>query len=121
MATPMKKEPNKYAKNANIKADTLPKTLASVAGMILMLIGIVGIGLEFFKDGGWLKTALAWLFESTTRMMFIPVIIFALWLVNRMMSSTNPNESKKSGNIPMYAMMAVGAFYIYRFVTTGGF
>lgn len=121
MAAPLKKEPNKYAKNKDIQADTLPKTLASVAGIILMLIGLVGIGLEFFKEGGWLKTALAWLFESTTRMMFIPVIIFALWLMNRMMSSTNPNESKKSGNIPMYAMMLVGAYYVYRFATTGGF
>lgn len=121
MAAPQKKEPNRYAKNADIKADTLPKTLVSVAGMVLMLIGIAGIAMEFFKDEGWLKTALAWLFESTTRMMFIPVIIFVLWLFNRMMSSTNPNESKKSGNIPMYAMMCVGLFYIYRFVTTGEF
>ena len=121
MAAPLKKEPNRYAKNADIKADTLPKTLVSVAGMVLMLIGIAGIAMEFFKDEGWLKTALAWLFESTTRMLFIPVIIFVLWFANRMMSSTNPNESKKSGNIPMYAMMCVGLFYVYRFATTGGF
>lgn len=119
MAAPLKKEPNKYAKNADIKADTPLKTAMSAVGMILMLLGIAGIGLDFFKEGGWVKTAFAWLFESTTRMMFIPVIIFALWLVNRMMSSTNPNESKKSGNIPMYAMMAVGAFYVYRFISTG--
>lgn len=114
-----KKEPNRYAKNADIQADTLPKTLASVAGMVLMLIGIAGIATEFFKDEGWLKTALGWLFESTTRMLFIPVIIFVLWLANRMMSSTNPNESKKLGNLPMYAMMGVGLFYVYRFATTG--
>ena len=121
MVAPLKKEPNRYAKNADIKADTPLKTAASAAGMLLMLIGLAGIAMEFFKDEGWLKTALAWLFESTTRMMFIPVIIFALWLMNRMMSSANPNESKKSGNIPMYAMMAVGAYYVFRFITTGGF
>ncbi len=120
MAAPLKKEPNKYAKNADIKADTPLKTIVSVVGMLLMLVGIAGIGLEFFKEGGWVKTAFAWLFESTTRMMFIPVIIFVLWLLNRMMSSTNPNESKKSGNLPMYIMMGIGAFYVYRFVTTGG-
>ncbi len=119
MAAPLKKEPNKYAKNADIKADTPLKTIISAVGMILMLVGLAGIAMEFFKDEGWLKTAIAWLFESTTRMMFIPVIIFALWLMNRMMSSTNPNESKKSGNIPMYIMMAIGAYYVFRFVTTG--
>ena len=116
-----KKEPNKYAKNADIKADTPLKTIVSVIGIVLMLVGIVGIGLEFFKEGGWLKTALAWLFESTTRMMFIPVIILVLWFLNRMMSSTNPNESKRSGNLPMYAMMAVGAYYVFRLATTGAF
>ncbi len=86
-----------------------------------MIIGIIGIAMEFFKEGGWLKTALAWLFDSTTHMMFIPVIIFAAWLLNRWMSSPNKNESKKSGNVPMYVMMAVGLYYVYRIVTTGGF
>ena len=121
MAAPQKKDPNKYAKNADIQADTLVKTLTSVGGLILMLIGLAGLGMEFFKDGGVLTKALSWLFDTTTHMMLIPVIIGLLWLMNRMMSSTNPNESKKSGNIPMYAMMAIGAFYLFRFVTTGGF
>ena len=123
MAAPKnyKKEPNKYAKNADIKADTLAKTLLSVVGFGLMIVGIIGIAMEFFKEGGWLKTALAWLFDSTTHMMFIPVIIFVAWLLNRWMSSPNKNESKKSGNVPMYAMMVVGLFYIYRIITTGGF
>ena len=53
MAAPLKKEPNKYAKNADIKADTPVKTIISVVGMVLMLVGIAGIGLEFFKEGGW--------------------------------------------------------------------
>ncbi len=119
MAAPQKKDPNKYAKNADIQADTLVKTLTSVGGLILMLIGLAGIAMEFFKDGGWLKTALNWLFDTTTHMMFIPVIIFALWLANRIMSTPNKDESKKAGNLPMYIMMAIGAFYLFHFVTTG--
>jgi hypothetical protein len=121
MAAPLKKEPNKYAKNKDIQADTLLKTLSSVGGFLLVIIGLIGIGMEFFKDGGWLKTALAWLFESTTHMMFIPVIIFAAWLFNHFISSSAKGEKKKSGDIPMYAMMAVGAYYVFRLVTTGGF
>jgi hypothetical protein len=121
MAAPNKKDPNKYAKNADIKADTLLKTLSSVGGMALLFIGLIGIALEFFKDGGWLKNAFSWLFDSTTHMMFIPVIIFALWLANRFMSSAAIGEKKKSGDIPMYIMMAVGAFYVFRFVTPGSF
>jgi hypothetical protein len=54
-------------------------------------------------------------------MMFIPVIIFALWLLNRWMSSENKSETKRSGDIPMYVMMAVGAYYLFRLITTGSF
>lgn len=121
MAAPQKKDPNKYSKNATIEADTLLKTLTSFAGIVLVLLGLIGIAMEFFKDGGWLKTVLSWLFDSTTHMMFIPVIIFVLWLLNRWMSSAAIGEKKKSGDVPMYIMMALGAFYIFRLVTTGAF
>ncbi len=116
----MAADPNKYKKNANLKPDTLVQTLTSVGSMILMFIGIIGIAMELFKDQGWLKSALGWLFDTTTHMMFIPVIILVLWLLNRMMSGTGEGM-KKSGNLPMYIMMGVGAYYVYRFVTTGGF
>ncbi len=121
MATPQKKDPNKYSKNANIEADTPLKTLISFVGLALVIIGLIGIAMEFFKDGGWLKTALGWLFESTTHMLFIPVIILVLWLLNRWMSSAAKNEKKKSGDVPMYIMMGVGLFYLFRLATTGSF
>ncbi|MGQ0442620.1 MAG: hypothetical protein ACT4OH_04105 [Methylophilaceae bacterium] len=114
-------DPNKYKKNADIRPDTLLQTIISVGSIILMLIGIVGIAMELFKDEGWLKTGLAKLFSSTTTMMFIPVIILVLWLLNRWFSTPAKNETKKSGNIPMYLMMLVGAYYIFRIITTGGF
>lgn len=112
-------DPNKYKKNANIKPDTLMNTITSVGSMILMLLGIVGIAIELFKDEGWLKKGVGWLFDSTTHMMFIPVIMFVLWLANRWFSAPAKNETKKSGNLPMFIMMAVGAYYLFRFLTTG--
>lgn len=121
MATSQKKDPNKYSKNADIQADTPLKTIISFFSMVLLLIGLIGIAMEFFKDDGWLKSALSWLFDSTTHMMFIPVIIFILWLLNRWMSSAAKGEKKKSGDLPMYIMMILGAFYVFRIATTGGF
>ncbi len=121
MAAPHKKDPDRYSKNAYIEADTPVKTLISAAGLMLVLISLVGIAMEFFKDGGWLKTALGWLFQSTTHMLFIPVIIFVLWLLNRWMSSGAIGVKKKSGDMPMYIMMALGAFYVFRLIITGGF
>ena len=121
MATPLKKDPNKYAKNKDIQANSLLKILSSCGAILLVLIGLVGIGLEVFKEGGWIQTAFIWLFETTTHMMLIPVIIFAGWLFNHSISTSAKGEKNKTGDIPMYAMMLMGVFYVYRLVTTGGF
>ncbi len=116
-----KVDPNKYTKNKDIKPESKSSVIVAVVRMGLMLVGIVGIAMEMFRDDGWLKTALGKLFESTTSMMFIPVIIFVLWLLNRWMSSSNKSETKKSGDFPMYVMMAVGAYYLFMLLTTGSF
>jgi cation transport ATPase len=117
----LKKEPNKYAKNADIKADTLSKTLLSVGGMALLLVGILGIAMEFFKGDGMLSSIWDWLWEDTSHLMAIPAAAVVFWLFNRFLTSQAKGEKKKAGDIPMYIMMAIGAFYLYRFVTTGGF
>ena len=40
-------DPNKYKQNENIRPESLLKTIASVTSMLLMVLGIVGIALEF--------------------------------------------------------------------------
>ena len=122
MAAPnnFKKEPNKYAKNKDIQADTLLKTLSSVAGMALLLVGLLGIAMEFFKGDGVLGSIWDWLWQDTSHLIAIPVAAVVLWLFNRFMTSSAKGEKKKTGDIPMYVMMAIGAFYVFRFITTGG-
>jgi hypothetical protein len=121
MAAPLKKEPNKYAKNADIKADTLAKTLMSVGGMALLVIGLLGLALEIFRGGGILGSIWDWLWQDTSHLIAIPVAAFAFWLFNRFLTASAKGEKKKAGDIPMYIMMAIGAYYVFRFVTTGGF
>ncbi|MEQ1600002.1 MAG: hypothetical protein ABL880_11630 [Methylotenera sp.] len=121
MAAPLKKEPNKYAKNKDIQADTLAKTLMSVGGMVLLAIGLIGIAMEFFKGDGVLSIIWDWLWEDTSHLIAIPAAAVAFWLFNRFLTASAKGEKKKAGDIPMYIMMAIGAFYLFRFVTTGGF
>jgi len=89
-------DPNKYSKNKDITPESKRSVFYSVISMGLMLVGIIGIAMEMFRDDGWLKTLLHKLFQSTTNM-------------------------SKSGDLPMYAMMAVGAYYLFKLVTTGSF
>ncbi len=112
-------DPNKYKKNANIRPESLARTIFSTTAFLLIIIGIVGTALDVFKEDGLFKQALIYLFQSTTTMLLIPVIILALWLLNRWISAPNKTETKRSGNLPMYIMMLLGAYYLSRFITTG--
>ena len=114
-------DPNKYSKNADINPESKLSVLLAVVRIVLMGFGLVGVALELFGEGGWLSTLMSKVFESTTTMLFIPVIILALWLINRWLSTSNKSETKKSGDIPMYIMIAIGIYYIYRIFTTGSF
>ena len=121
MAAPLKKEPNKYAKNKDIEADTLLKTLSSFGGILLVIIGLVGIAMEFFKENGFIGRIWDWLWSDTSHLIAVPVVFAALWLFNNFLSSSSKGEKKKAGDIPMYIMMAIGAYYVFQLVTTGGF
>lgn len=114
-------EPNKYLKNKDIKPESKASVFFATIRMALMLVGIVGIAMELFREDGWLSTLLSRLFESTTSMLMIPVIIFGLWLINRWISTPNKSETKKSGDLPMYIMMAIGVFFLIRLYMTGSF
>ena len=114
-------DPNKYSKNKDVKAESVLSNIVAAGRLGLMVVGIIGIALEFFRDDGWLKTLLGKLFQSTTSMMAIPVIILVLWLINRWLTSPNKSETSKSGDLPMYVMMGVGAYYLFRLITTGSF
>lgn len=114
-------DPNKYSKNADIIPESKLSVLLAIVRMVLMGFGLVGVALELFREGGWLSKLMSKVFESTTTMLLIPAIILALWLLNRWLSTPNKSETKKSGDIPMYAMIAIGVYYIYKIFTTGSF
>lgn len=110
-----KQDPNKYLKNKDIKAESKTSVLFAVIRMGLILAGIAGLAMEFFKDGGLVTKTLSWLFDSGEHMLFIPVIIFALWLANRIISAEGKGDIKKSGELPMYIMMLLGVYYLLKF------
>ena len=114
-------DPNKYSKNKDIKPDSLFSNIVAIVRFGLLLMGIIGLSMEVFKDDGWLRTAFNKLFASSSSLMLIPVIVIALWLLNRWMTSPNKSETSKRGELPMYAMMAVGAYYAFNLLTTGSF
>lgn len=102
------------------KPDNLIDTILSAGKIGLMLVGIIGLAFEFFKEDGLLQAALSKIFDSTTNMVITVVIGAILYFTNNWITSSDGNASKK-GDLPMYLMLLAGAYYGYRLITTGGF
>ncbi|MCB5184673.1 hypothetical protein LG201_05600 [Methylobacillus gramineus] len=107
--------------SADDKPDSLSATLLAIGRLGLMVIGIIGIAVDLFRDDGWLKQAFSKLFSSTTGMIAIPVIILLVYLANRWFTAPRRGELTKRGDIPLYLMMGIGAFFLFRLITTGSF
>ncbi len=116
-----KKDTNKYSKNANITPESHLSSILAMVRMGLMLVGIFGITFELFREHGWLSKLLGDIVDSTANMLLTVVALLGLWLLNRWLSTPNKSETKRVGDIPMYAMMAVGIYYLYRLFTSSGF
>ena len=101
------------------KSDNLLSTLAAVGRISLMLVGLVGIAVEIFRDDGLLKQLLGKVFNSSMGIVYVLLGIAALYLLNRWMATADGKASSGKGDLPLYIMMAIGAFFLYRLITTG--
>jgi hypothetical protein len=101
------------------KADSLVDTLLALGRVALMLIGIVGIAYEFFREDGLLKRWFKSLFSSTEGLVTALIIAVVLYFFWRWVNAAPDGKATKRGDIPLYAMMAVGAFFLYRLISTG--
>lgn len=102
------------------KADNLVDTLLSIARLGLMLLGILGITVDLFNDDGIFRTLLGKAFQSTSSVVVTIIIGIMVYFFNRWLTTVDGQASKK-GDIPLYAMMAVGAYFLYRLISTGSF
>lgn len=101
------------------KADSLVDTILAVGRVGLMLVGIIGIAVEMFREDGLLKRWIKSLFSSTEGLMTAVVIAVVVYFFWRWLNAAPDGKASKRGDIPMYAMMAVGAFFLFRLFTTG--
>ncbi len=118
-------EPNKYSKNADIKADTPFKNIMAFIGILLMLCGIAGLAVELFSHADTLNNA--WFigqYEQTVanpmRLIYLPLVLLAYYLLGKVFAiPQGTNKPSGKGNLLMYIMMAIGIYYLIRLGLTG--
>ncbi len=114
-----KQDPNKYSKNANIKPESRLSVFLALVRMTLMLIGIFGITYELFRENGWLSQLLGSMFDSNVNMLIAALVMLMLWRLNRWISKPHKQDKMSMGDIPMYAMMVIGVYYLYHLYSSG--
>ena len=117
-------EPNKYSKNANIKADTPFKNIVAFIGVLLMLSGMLGLVIELFSHNDWLNNA--WfiaqfhlILADPFRLIYVGIGIFGLYLLGKFFTPQGENKNSGKGNMLMYIMIAIGLYYLVRLGLTG--
>src|SRR5664279_1655062 len=98
-------------------SDNVFSTLAAMGRVGLMLIGIVGIAIDMFQDNGWLQKLLNKIFDSSMGIVYVLVGVAVLYFLNRWMNTADGKASSGKGNLPLYIMMAIGAFFLFRLIT----
>lgn len=101
------------------KPDNLFATLAALVRLGLVIIGIVGIVIHMFRESGWLNHLIDSIFSSTAWLLMIPVVLALLYLVNKWLSSAPDKGAYKRGDIPLYIMMGIGAFFLAKLIFIG--
>ena len=110
---------------ANNRPESIFTTLKAIGEFALMVFGIIGIAVAIFNDQGLLKKLIDKLMNaafSTSLVTIIGIIVIfamgAAWY-NKVFSKAE--NSNALGNFLMKAMMVAGAYFLYRFLTTGSF
>lgn len=118
-------EPNKYSKNANIRADTKTKTGVAVAGVFLMLCGLLGLAIELFShadklNNAWFKAQFDETVANPLRLGYLVIAFFAYWIIGKIFAVPQGTDKPSGkGNMLMYIMMAIGIYYLARLCLTG--
>lgn len=110
-------------KNKSMRTDSLLSVILSGGQLLLVVVGLIGVSIEFFRDKGWLKQSLSAIMDTSnsTLMMALPVG-FLMFLVGKSwMDSHGERESSNViADVMLYVMMLVGVWVIFKFVTEGG-
>jgi hypothetical protein len=94
----------------------------SFAVIALVLFGITGFSYHLFKDNGWIEAVVGNLWDVSIQypLIALPVIVAAVFLGKRWNQSRIAHgRFSKLPDLVIYALMASGAVFIFRYFWFG--
>ncbi len=112
-------DPDRYAKQRNIRPDSKWKVLQSLLSLALILCGLVGIAVHVFNRHFKLLDAVYWIKSSAINAILTLLGAILLYLFHRYVTTISDARHQSASNLPVYFMMLMGLFFIVRLITTG--
>ena len=105
------------------KPESLMNILKAGAMFVLVVLGIIGVAVSVFSEGGWLGM----FFDKLTNfeadlLVIVPLVLVFLYVVKVWFEKTTGKSSAEvMGNMALFIMMGFGLFFLYRLLTLGSF
>ena len=101
-----------------VRPDSITATLIAVGEISLVLIGLTGLSVTVFRDQGWFQQLVNKLLYTSAGLVLIPFIVLIIYILNRWMIVPDGIATSR-GNWPLYLMMAIGAYFLFRLIFSG--
>lgn len=105
------------------KPESLISVIKAISQFVLIVIGIIGTTILIFSSDGLLATMGGKLLDlDSTAFVGIALALVAIYVAKVWFEKTfGKSSAAVAGSLAMYLMMAVGAFFLYRLLSTGSF
>ena len=112
-------DPNRYSKNRTIRPDSPWQIVQALFTLGLMVCGFIGIAVHVFGSNQGPMDWVQWVMASTINMILTAAGLLAAFAFHRYITHISSQQRRSASNLPVYAMMLIGAYFIYRLISTG--
>lgn len=112
-------DPNRYSKNRAIRPDSAWQILQALLTLALMICGFIGIAVHVFGSDKGPMDWLQWIMASPLNGVLTFIALLVAFAFHRYITHISSQQRRSASNLPVYAMMALGAYFIYSLLTTG--
>jgi hypothetical protein len=105
------------------KPESLMHVLKAIAMFVLVVVGIIGVAVSVFSEGGWLGI----FFDKLANLdmdflVIVPLVLVFLYIIKVWFEKTSGKSSAEvMGNMALFIMVGFGLFFLYRLLTLGSF
>jgi succinate dehydrogenase hydrophobic anchor subunit len=112
-------DPNRFEKNRNIRPDSPWQVLQALVTVALIICGLIGIAVNLFSSDISPYDWWHWITSSTLNSVLALTAVILIIVFHRYNTHVSNQQRRNASNLPVYSMMLVGVYFIYRLLTTG--